>query len=102
MKRLLLISGVAALFLGWNAQLEARVPMTRNPGIRTAGIRGDRSVPYLTTGRTAFGAYSVGPKIVSSPNVIEKENPGAHPVYNIIFYGAVQSFGDKFNGATAR
>jgi hypothetical protein len=79
-----------------------RVPMNRNTGMRSHGTRFDLTVPYLTTGRTAFGAYSVGPRIYSSPVVEDAQHPGTRPVFNLIFYGAVQSFGDRSNGAMPR
>jgi hypothetical protein len=34
--------------------------------------------------------------------VEDVKNPQARPVYNLIFYGSVQSFGDKSNGAVER
>jgi hypothetical protein len=70
--------------------------------MRTPGVKGDISVPYLTTGKSAFGAYSVAPKIIASPIVSDSGRPGVKPVFNLIFYGAVQAFGDRFNGATPR
>jgi hypothetical protein len=56
----------------------------------------------LTTGRSAFNGYSVAPKVYSSPTVDDAKNPGSKPVYNIIFYGSKQAFGDTSNGATPR
>jgi hypothetical protein len=85
-----------------NVASAGRVPMTRNDGQRSNGTREDITVPYLTTGKTAFGAYSVAPRIYSSPIVDDPANPQARPVYNLIFYGARQSFGDKSNGAVMR
>jgi hypothetical protein len=80
----------------------ARTPMVRTEGQRNPGVRGDITVPYLTTGYSAFGAYHVAPRIYSSPNVVDTEDPGATQVYNLPFYGAVQSFGDRSNGAVLR
>ncbi|HKI36284.1 MAG TPA: hypothetical protein VKA46_30790 [Gemmataceae bacterium] len=79
-----------------------RVPMTRSEGQKSSGSRPDVSVPYLTTGVSAFGAYSVAPRIYSSPIVDDPANPQARPVYNLIFYGARQGFGDRSNGAVPR
>jgi hypothetical protein len=76
--------------------------MVRAAGQRSDGMRPDESVPYLTTGKSAFGAYSVAPRVVGSPNVQDSAHATSKPVYNIIFYGSVQSFGDKFNGAQQR
>ncbi len=80
----------------------ARVPMTRAQGMRTPGTRGDITVPYLTNGTTAFGAYSVAPIIYSSPIVDDPANPQARPVFNLIFYGGRQAFGDRSNGAAPK
>ncbi len=82
--------------------VEARVPMTRTAGQRNHGTRPDGSVPYLTTGKSAFGAYQVAPRIYSSPDVQDTMDPGARQVYNLRFYGAIQSFGDRANGAVLR
>jgi hypothetical protein len=84
------------------AAADARMPMTRTQGQKSDGTRTDITVPYLTTGTTAFGAYSVAPRIYQSPNVQDVQNPGIPPVYNLPFYGAIQSFGDKSNGAAPR
>jgi len=79
-----------------------REPTQRTSGQKSSGSRSDATVPYLTTGDSAFMGNSVGPKIYKSPIVDDPKNPGAKPVYNLIFYGAVQSFGDKSNGATPK
>src|SRR5262245_40440894 len=96
-----------ALLLGlWLVQAGAaradRVPSTRSSGQKSTGARQDITVPYLTTGYSAFGAYSVAPRIYGSPIVDDPRDPGVRPVYNLIFYGAVQGFGDRSNGATPR
>ncbi len=59
-------------------------------------------MPYLTNGTSAFGAYSVAPRIFSSPIVDDPANPQARPVYKLIFYGSQQGFGDRSNGAVPR
>src|SRR5437773_12436734 len=74
----------------------------RTSGQKSSGSRNDATVPYLTTGNSAFMGNQVGPKIYSSPIVDDPKNPQAKPVFNLIFYGAVQSFGDKSNGATPK
>jgi hypothetical protein len=79
-----------------------RTPSIRTEGLRDPGVRGDAFVAYLTTGYSAFFSGTVGPKVVASPIVDDPKNPGVKPVFNIIFYGGKQSFGDKFNGATPR
>ena len=95
-----LVAGM--LFLGNGVARAERTPMTRTPGQHSTGARLDHSVPWLTTGNQAFGAYSVAPRIYASPTVDDPRNPQAKPVYNIIFYGSVQSFGDASNGAEPR
>jgi hypothetical protein len=80
----------------------ARVPGARNEGQRSTGSRGDITVPYLTTGGSAFMKGSVAPRIYSSPIVDDPVNPQARPVFNLIFYGAQQSFGDRSNGAVPK
>lgn len=82
---------------------EARVPMTRTAGQKSTGSRNDMTVPYTTNGKTAFGVYNgVAPKIYASPVVDDPSNPQSKPVFNLIFWGSVQSFGDKSNGAIPR
>ncbi len=93
---------VLGLFLAQAGTADARVPMTRVEGYRNTGARNDITVPYLTTGRTAFGAYSVAPRIYSSPDLDDPRFPGSKPVFNLPFYGAVQAFGDRSNGAMPR
>ncbi len=80
----------------------ARVPGARSEGQRSAGSRVDITVPYLTTGNSAFMKGSVAPRIYSSPIVDDPVNPQARPVFNLIFYGAQQSFGDRSNGAVPK
>jgi hypothetical protein len=79
-----------------------RVPMTRSEGQRSSGSRTDITVPYLTTGTTAFGAYWVAPRIYASPIVDDPVHPQTRPVYNLPFYGGRQAFGDRSEGATPR
>jgi hypothetical protein len=45
---------------------------------------------------------AVAPRIYSSPIVDDPRNPQARPVYNLIFYGGQQAFGDRSNGAAPR
>ena len=95
-----LVAGM--LFLGNGVARAERTPTQRTSGQHSAGARGDHAVPYLTTGTQAFMGNSVGPRIYASPTVDDPRNPQAKPVYNIIFYGSVQSFGDASNGAQER
>ncbi len=90
------------LLLGGGVARAERTPMTRTPGQHSTGARTDHTVPYLTTGSTAFGGYSVAPRIYASPTVDDPRNPQAKPVYNLPFYGAEQGFGDASNGAKPR
>jgi hypothetical protein len=96
----LLLAG-AVLLAGGTAWAE-HTPTARTSGQRSTGSRTDITVPYLTTGNSAFMPGYVQPKIYASPQVDDPTNPQARPVYNLIFYGAVQSFGDRSNGAVPR
>jgi hypothetical protein len=79
-----------------------RTPPTRVPSPPPAtGSRPDITVPYTTDGRSTLMSGRVAPKITSSPIVEDKKDPGARPVFNLPFYGAVQSFGDRSNGAVS-
>jgi hypothetical protein len=80
-----------------------RVPSTKTVIPRQPGARGDITVPYTTNGFTTLGVYQgVSPRIIVSPNVEDRENPQSKPVFNLPFWGAVQSFGSLNNGATPR
>ena len=99
------VKGLAALalFLSLAGLAEAgRVPVTRSEGYRNNGTRADITVPYLTTGRSTFMSGYVQPRIYSSPILDDPRYPGVKPVFNLIFYGARQSFGDRSNGASPR
>jgi hypothetical protein len=45
---------------------------------------------------------SAAPRVYASQNVDDPKNPGVKPVFNLPFYGAVQSFGDASEGAKPR
>jgi hypothetical protein len=79
-----------------------RTPTQRTEGTKSTGSRTDITVPYLTTGTSTFMPGAVAPRIYSSPIVDDPSNPQARPVYNLIFYGGQQAFGDKSNGAVLR
>jgi hypothetical protein len=96
----LLALGVAALVVGQAAA--DRTPSVRERGQKSNGARTDITVPYLNNGGDAFKGRSVAPRIYSSPVVDEPKDPGAKPVFNLIFYGSKQNFGDKSNGAGER
>jgi hypothetical protein len=82
--------------------LAERTPSVRTGGQKSTGARGDITVPYLTNGTDAFKGAKVAPKIYSSPAVDDPKGGKAKPVFNLIFYGSKQSFGDKSNGAEER
>jgi len=93
---LALLAGMAA------PALAGRTPMTRAEGFRSTGARVDITVPYLTTGWSAFGAYSVAPRVYASPVADDLRNPGGRPAYNLPFYGARMGFGGFNNGAVPK
>jgi hypothetical protein len=79
-----------------------RTATTRTGGLKSTGTRPDLTVPYLNNGGNAFKGGLVAPRIYSSPTVDDPKNPQTKPVFNLIFYGSKQAFGDKSNGATLR
>ena len=80
-----------------------RVPSHKTVIPRDPGVRGDITVPYLTNGNSALGVYQgVAPRIYASPVLDDPAAPQARPVFNLIFYGASQGFGDKSEGAVSR
>ena len=80
-----------------------RVPSQKTVVPRDPGTRGDITVPYLTNGYSALGVYQgVAPRIYASPILDDPKAPQARPVYNLIFYGATQAFGDESQGAVSR
>jgi hypothetical protein len=97
----LLVLGLSLLTAG--AARAERVPSQKTVVPRDPGVRGDITVPYLTDGTSNLitNGY-VAPRVYSSPIVDDPRNPGARPVYNLPFWGGVQSFGDKSNGAVPR
>jgi hypothetical protein len=105
MRRRIWRAGVFALGLvllvGSLARAE-HVPTMRTSGQKSSGARTDITVPYLTTGDSAFMGNSVAPRVYGSPQVDDPNRPQVKPVYNLPFYGAVQSFGDRSNGAVER
>jgi hypothetical protein len=103
-KRWMIGAAALGLFLAIAGTATAeRVPMVRTSGQKSTGARNDITVPYTTNGKSAFGVYQgVSPRIYSSPIVDDPKNPQSKPVFNLIFWGSVQSFGDKSNGATPK
>jgi len=93
----------ALFFLAHGEAFADRIPTVRNPGMRTPGVKGDHSVPYLTTGNSAvMTTTSVAPKIIESPQLNNGNQPAVLPTYNLQFWGAVEGIGDNFNGAVPR
>jgi hypothetical protein len=90
------------LFLGNGVARAERTSTTRTSGQKSTGARTDVTVPYVTTGNSAFMPGSVAPRIYASPTVDDPRNPQAKPVYNLPFYGGTQSFGDASEGARPR
>ena|SRR6516162_78753 len=93
---------VGVVLLGGGVARADRTPMTRTSGQHNSGARVDITVPYTTNGGSAFGGYSVAPRIYASPSVSGPANAQAKPVYNLPFWGGVQGYGAKSNGATPR
>jgi hypothetical protein len=79
-----------------------RVPGQKTVNPPSTGTRVDITVPYLTTGYSTLMPGKVAPRIYKSPQVDDPANPGVKPVFNLIFYGSVQAFGDRSDGATPR
>jgi hypothetical protein len=80
-----------------------RVPSSKAYMPPQPGALPQIAVPYTTNGFSTLGvAQGVGPRIYNSPIVDDVRNPGAKPVFNLIFYGSGFSFGDASNGATPR
>jgi hypothetical protein len=100
-----LLAGITAL-TAWLAiagtAAADRTRSVRTAGERQHGTRPDIVVPYLNHGLDAFHANGVAPRIYSSEEVDTPSSIGARRVYNLIFYGSRQSFGDKSNGARER
>jgi hypothetical protein len=96
------LTGVLAVAVLTGVASAERTPTMRSEGMKSSGSRVEITVPYLTTGNSAFMGNGVAPRIYSSPIVDDPANPQARPVYNLIFYGAVQAFGDRSNGAVQR
>jgi hypothetical protein len=96
----ILALGLAVVLAG-DARAD-RTPSVRTGGQKSSGSRTDVTVPYLTHGTDAFHARDVGPKIYKSLNVDDPKGNGIKPVFNLIFYGSKQNFGDKSEGAGPR
>src|SRR5262245_31547862 len=80
----------------------ARTPMVRSEGQRFHGTRPDLTVPYLTNGYSAFGAYYVAPRVYAAPMVDNPAIPGTKPTFNLPHYGARMGFSGFANGAVPK
>jgi hypothetical protein len=91
------------MFLVGGDAFAGRTPSVRTEGQRNPGVRGDQSVPYLTTGNSAFMTTTyVAPKVMESPQLSDPRLPAVQPTYNLQFWGGVEGIGDNFNGAVPR
>ena len=80
-----------------------RVPSEKAVLPRDPGTRGDITVPYLNNSSTTLGVYQgVAPLIYAAPTVHDPKNPQIRPVFNLPFYGATRSFGDRSDGAVSK
>jgi hypothetical protein len=98
------ILGGAAMFLaGADSAQAARTVSLRTQVEWSTGCRQDITVPYLTSWKTTIipGTY-VAPRIYASPNVDDARYPQGMPVFNLIYYGSIQGFGDRSDGAKPR
>jgi hypothetical protein len=95
---------VLVLFLfTMNAVHADRVPSQKAVLPRDPGMRGDITVPYLNNGFTTLGVYQgVAPLVYAAPTVYDPNNPQIRPVFNLPFYGATRSFGDRSDGAVSK
>ena len=82
--------------------LADRTPSRRAEGQKSTGARVDITVPYLTTGGSAFGAYSVAPRVYAAPVVDDPAKPGTRPTFNLPFFGARMGFSGTANGAVPK
>jgi hypothetical protein len=79
-----------------------RTPSVRSEGLKSTGARIDITVPYLTTGGSAFGAYSVAPRVYASPVVDDPAKPGTRPTFNLPFFGGRMGYSGFTNGAVPK
>ena len=97
-----LVLGMLALGVFVMPAAADRTPSVRTVGQRSPGMRVDITVPYLTNGTNAFRGSPWMPRIYSSQEVDITTSMRGNQVFNLIFYGSRQSFGDKSNGAIVR
>jgi hypothetical protein len=97
----LLLAGL--FFLSCGDAFAGRTPSVRTSGMRMPGVKGDQSVPYLTTGKSAFMSTTyVAPKVMESPQLNNPRLPAVEPTFNLQFWSGVEGMGDDFNSAVPR
>ena len=79
-----------------------RTPSRRAEGQKSTGSRVDITVPYLTNGTSAFGAYTVAPRVYAAPVVDDPAKPGTRPTFNLPFFGGRMGFSGTANGAVPK
>ena len=94
---------LGALLVSAGLANAGRVASTRVVTYSSTGVRPDVTVPYTTDGRsTLMGPNGVAPRIVSGPGLGTVNDAQVHPVFNLPYYGASQSFDSGSFGATSR
>lgn len=106
MRRLRWSSGLLAITVmvfAVSAANAGRVPSTKTYVPNVSSAHHDIFVPYTTNGYSTLGVWQgVSPRIYSSPDVEDMKYPDTRRVYNLPFWGGVQSFGGKSEGAVWR
>jgi hypothetical protein len=102
LRRITAVVVAAGLALGAGAARADRTPSAKTVAPPSTGTRVDITVPYLTSGNSTLMSGGVAPRIYGSPTVENPKYPQVKPVFNLIFYGSAQSFGDRSNGAEQR
>jgi hypothetical protein len=102
MRNATVLAGVLLLALAGPARAD-KIITQRATDYRSLGTRPEIFVPYTTNGRSAIlWSNYVAPRIYASPTVDDPVHPQVKPVFNLIYYGSTQGFGDRSNGATPR
>jgi hypothetical protein len=103
MNRLVCFLVLGGLIVAVNAADAERVPSSKAVLPPSTGARVDITVPYTSNGRTTLGvAGGVAPRVVSDPALDESGDHKGRPVFNLPFFGAVQSFNGYSFGAVER
>src|SRR4051812_22351983 len=103
MNRLACFLVLGVLIVAASAADAERGPSSKTVLPPSTGARVDITVPCTSNGRSTLGvANGVAPKIVSDPALDDSGDHKARPVFNLPFYGAVQSFNGYSFGAVER